>query len=178
MGVQLKKPLLAMLAAIGPLASGAADATEQAGDVLSYALPAGTLAIELWRGEKTGALQFVESFAVTMTATEILKRTTHVERPDHSNDESFPSGHASRAFAAATYVHRRYGFADAWPLYVLSTYVGYTRVQANRHRWTDVVGSTAVAAASSWWLVEPKSMSVSVSMDGRTFFVAWCLPVP
>lgn len=178
MGVQLQKPLLALLAALGSLASGAAGASEQAGDVLSYALPAGTLAVELWRGEKAGALQFAESFVVTMAATEILKRTTHVERPDHSNDQSFPSGHASRAFPAATYVHRRYGFADAWPLYALSTYVGYTRVQADRHRWTDVAGSAAVAAASSWWLVQPKSASVSVSMRGRGVFVAWSVPIP
>lgn len=174
----LKTSLLVLLAAIGHFAPGAAVAAEHAGDALSYALPAGTLAFELWRGDKAGALQFTEAFVVTMAATEILKPTTHVERPDHSNDRSFPSGHASRAFSAATYVHRRYGFADAWPLYALSTYVGYTRVRTDRHRWTDVAGSAAVAAASSWWLVQPKSSSVSMATDGRTIFVAWSVPIP
>jgi len=116
-----------------------------------------TLGTELLRGEHDGALQYTESLAVTLLGTEVLKRTTHVERPDHSNDESFPSGHASRAFSAATYVHRRYGLEPALPLYLLGTYVGYTRVQARQHRWADVAGSAALSAAASWWLVEPRS---------------------
>jgi membrane-associated phospholipid phosphatase len=132
------------------------DAVREAGDVISVAMPVATLGVELWRGERVGARQFTESFVVTLAATEVLKRTTHVERPDGSSDESFPSGHASRAFASATYVHRRYGMQYAWPLYGLATYVGYTRVVAERHRWGDVAGSAAVAALSSWWLVDPR----------------------
>ncbi|HJW10226.1 MAG TPA: phosphatase PAP2 family protein, partial [Albitalea sp.] len=68
----------------------------------------------------------------------------------------FPSGHAVNAFAAATYVHRRHGLRYAWPLYAAATYVGYTRVHANRHRWGDVIGSAAIAGAMTWWLVDPK----------------------
>src|SRR5437867_9820701 len=111
---------------------------------------------DLVRGHRL-MMQYTESLAVTLLGTEVLKRTTHVERPDHANDQSFPSGHASRAFSAATYVHRRYGLEPALPLYVLGTYVGYTRVQARRHRWADVAGSAAVSAAASWWLVQPRS---------------------
>ncbi|HEX6019677.1 MAG TPA: phosphatase PAP2 family protein [Burkholderiaceae bacterium] len=145
-------------------AVASSDATREAGDVLSVAMPVATLGVELWRGERTGALQFTESFVVTVAATELLKRTTHVERPDGTNDQSFPSGHASRAFASATYVHRRYGWQHAWPLYGLATYVGYTRVASDRHRWADVAGSAAVAALSSWWLVDPKQPATT-SLD-------------
>lgn len=99
----------------------------------------------------------------------MLKRTTHVERPDRSNDESFPSGHASRAFSAATYMHRRHGFESAWPLYLAATYVGYTRVHEGRHRWGDIVGSAAVSAAATWWLVDPKD-------DGRVSVVPMFSP--
>src|SRR5437899_2273767 len=67
----------------------------RAGDLLSYAIPAVTLGTELLRGERDGALQYTEALAVTLLGTEVLKNTTHVERPDHSNDKSFPSGHAS-----------------------------------------------------------------------------------
>jgi len=155
----MRRTVAALSAAV--LVAGAAradsDAERQAGDVLATAMPLATLGVELWRGETTGAKQFAESFLVTVAATEVLKRTTHVERPDGSNDESFPSGHASRAFASATYVHRRYGWQHAWPLYGLATYVGYTRVVSDRHRWADVAGSAAVAALSSWWLVEQKA---------------------
>jgi membrane-associated phospholipid phosphatase len=143
------------LAAACPAAHGA-DATRRAGDVLSYALPAGVLAYELWRDDRQGAWQFGTSFLATQAATEVLKRTTHVERPDRSDDQSFPSGHASRAFAAAAFVHRRHGFDAAWPLYAAATYVGYTRVHANVHRWGDVAGSAALSVASAWWLATPR----------------------
>jgi len=119
-------------------------------------MPAAVVAYELWRGDDEGLWQFGKSWAVTLGATEVLKRTTHVERPDGSDDMSFPSGHASNAFAAATYMHRRHGIAQAWPWYVAATYVGWTRVQADRHRWADIVGSAAVAGLSSWWLVTPE----------------------
>lgn len=131
------------------------DEHRRAGDVLRFALPAGVVAYELSRGDTEGTWQFGKSWAVTLIATEALKRTTHVERPDRSNDESFPSGHASHAFAAATYMHRRHGIEEAWPWYVAATYVGWTRVHAGRHRWGDVVGSALLAGASSWWLVKP-----------------------
>jgi len=131
------------------------DNHRRAGDVLRFAMPVGVAAYKIWRGDKEGAWQFGKSWAVTLGATEVLKRTTHVQRPDRTNDESFPSGHASHAFAAATYMHRRHGIEEAWPWYVAATYVGWTRVHANRHRWGDVAGSAVLAGASSWWLVEP-----------------------
>jgi len=145
------------LSACGSAVADGSSGQTRAGDVLSYAIPVVTLGAELLRGERDGALQYTEALAVTLLGTEVLKSTTHVERPDHSDNKSFPSGHASRAFSAATYVHRRYGLEPALPLYVLGTYVGYTRVQARRHRWADVAGSAAVSAAASWWLVQPRS---------------------
>ncbi|MCV2371305.1 phosphatase PAP2 family protein [Roseateles oligotrophus] len=120
-------------------------------------MPAATLAYALWQEDYPGAWQFAGSFTLTLAATEVLKRSTRVTRPDQSNDQSFPSGHAARAFASATYLHRRYGFEQAWPSYLLAGYVGYTRVEANRHRWTDVLGAAAVAGVSSWWLVDPSN---------------------
>jgi len=145
--------------------------------VLATAMPLATLGVELWRGEYTGAKQFTASFLVTVAATEVLKRTTHVERPDGTNDESFPSGHAARAFSSATYVHRRYGFGDAWPLYALATYVGYTRVVSERHRWADVVGAAGISALSSWWLVDPEEAQPVVALTRRGVFVAWNIPL-
>jgi hypothetical protein len=131
------------------------DEHRRAGDVLRFAMPVGVVAYELWSGDNEGLSQFGKSWIVTLGATEVLKRVTHVQRPDRSDDLSFPSGHASHAFAAATYMHRRHGIDQAWPWYVGATYVGWTRVQANRHRWVDIAGSAALAGALSWWLVSP-----------------------
>ena len=170
----------ALLLVLPLLAHAGNDAERRAGDVLSYALPVATLGTELWRGDRQGAWQFAESFVVTVTATELLQRTTGVERPDHSNDRSFPSGHAARAFAAATYVHRRHGLESAWPLYALATYVGYTRVQANRHRWADIAGAAGVAALSSGWLVDRRGERATLAVDvapGGTLWLGWSMPL-
>lgn len=170
--------LVAALLALPGGAVAASEGERRAGDVLSYALPAATLGVEWWRGDRTGVIQFSESFVATLAVAEVLKRTTGVERPDGSNDQSFPSGHAARAFAAATYVHRRHGFQTAWPLYAIATYVGYTRVQAKRHRWTDVVGAAAVSGAMSWWLVSPDDRpGASVALTHHSVFVHWNVPL-
>ena len=136
-------------------AAADSDGHRRAGDVLRFAMPAAVAGYEWWRGDDEGLWQFGKSWAVTVGATEVLKRVTHVERPDGSNDRSFPSGHASNAFAAAIYMQRRYGIGQAWPWYAVATYVGWTRVDIKRHRWADIAGSAALAGASSWWLVMP-----------------------
>lgn len=137
------------------LASGAAagDEARRAGDALRYAMPAGVVVHALWRDDDEGLWQFGKAWAATTVATEALKRSTHVQRPDGSDDLSFPSRHASDAFAAASYMHRRHGIDRAWPWYVAAAGVGWTRVQARRHRWEDIAGSAVLASASSWWLV-------------------------
>jgi len=126
----------------------------RAGDVLENALPAAAAMVELWRGDHEGLGQFGGSYVATLLGTQALKKGLDVRRPD-GGVESFPSGHAAKAFAAATYMHRRHGWDAAWPWYAAGAYVGWTRVNANRHRWIDVAGSLGLAAASSWSLVEP-----------------------
>jgi membrane-associated phospholipid phosphatase len=141
------------LASASALASVAGE--RRAGDTLSLALPLGTLAVEAWRGDWQGAWQLTQTFALTTGVTEVLKNTTGVTRPDGSDDRSFPSGHAARAFSAATYVHRRHGWPTALPLYVAATYVGHTRVQARRHRWSEVAVAAGLAYGFASWRVHP-----------------------
>lgn len=152
-GIRRAATVLALCAATS---SSWADGNKRAGDVLSWAMPAGVAAYELVQGEREGALQFGKAFAVTLGAAAVLKHTVHEERPDHSDNDAFPSGHAARAFSAATYVHRRYGVESALPMYLAATYVGWTRVHADQHRWGDVLGGAALSAAATWWLVDPK----------------------
>ena len=139
------------------------------GDQLSWALPAGTAAVELWRGDTQGAWQLAQTFVLTTGATELLKKTTGVTRPDGSNDQSFPSGHAARAFSAAAYVQRRHGLSAAWPLWLGATYVGHTRVEARRHRWGDVAAAAAIAWGVARWRVDalPKDSHVWLGPDAQ-----------
>lgn len=142
------------LALSAPLALADVDRERRLGDQLSLALPLGTAAVELWRGDREGAWQLAQVFVLTTGTTELLKRATDVQRPDRSDTKSFPSGHAARAFSAAAYVQQRHGWQAAWPLWLGATYVGHTRVQADRHRWADVAGAAALAWGMARWRVE------------------------
>jgi membrane-associated phospholipid phosphatase len=112
----------------------------------------------------TAALQLTESIVAAQAATELLKRTVHEERPNRSDDLSFPSGHASGAFSGAMFVHKRYGWKAAIPPYIMAGVVGWSRVQARAHYWHDVLGGAAVSALFTWVLVDSEN-SLSVSAD-------------
>lgn len=143
---------------------------ESVGSFLATAMPVATLGTELYRGDREGAWQYALTFTTATVSTEVLKHMIHSERPDGSDNQSFPSGHATRAFSAAAYVRERHGLEAAAPLYLTALYVGYTRVNADRHRWTDIAGAAFVAEAAAAWLVKRAHTSqvvVSPAFDQR-----------
>lgn len=80
--------------------------------------------------------------------TDVIKDASDRQRPNGENDKSFPSGHASQSFAAATLasanVHRAWGdshaarWADAG-LYTAASLTAYARVEAEKHHPSDVL---------------------------------------
>jgi hypothetical protein len=88
-------------------------------------------------------MDLLEALTVNAAITESLKHLTHRERPDGSDNFSFPSGHASGTFAFATAFERHLGWKGAVPAYILASYVAMSRLPANAHWLSDVVfGST------------------------------------
>ena len=81
----------------------------------------------------------------------VLKRTTGNSRPDNSyNTHSFPSGHTSQAFVAATFLHREYGHVSPWYSvtgYCMATTVGAMRMLNRRHWFNDVTVGAAMGIA-------------------------------
>lgn len=137
------------------LAGGAAYAdSEAAGDVLRVALPAAAFAVTVRRHDRDGRRQFYRSFAANVGATLLLKAAVDDERPDGSDDDAFPSGHASMAFQAAGFLHRRYGARKAWPAYVLAGFAGWSRIDADEHDEADVLAGAALGAASAFLLAD------------------------
>lgn len=89
-----------------------------------------------------------------MGATWLLKEAVDKERPDGTDDDAFPSGHASMAFQSAAFIHRRYGIRTAWPAYALATATGWTRIDADEHDEADVLAGAALGIAASFLLTD------------------------
>ena len=112
---------------------------------------------------------FANSLGWTLAATDWIKVLVHRKRPvlytsdataaaaDRNNQRSFPSGHASIAFAAATsYLvmaqrerlpHRG---RNAALLYMGAVGVSVLRVAAGKHFPTDVLGGAALGTGIGW----------------------------
>jgi membrane-associated phospholipid phosphatase len=78
-----------------------------------------------------------------------IKFTVRRERPDGSNQQSFPSGHAASGFAAAAVLARHYGWKAAVPAYLGATYIAAARVHDNRHYVSDVTFGAAMGIAAA-----------------------------
>lgn len=135
--------------------TGARKAVRTTGDVGAVLLPvAGLTAVLLqkdWQGLKQGVFSGVTTLGVTYALKYIVKK----ERPDHSDNHSFPSMHTSTSFAAAAFIQRRYGWQWGLPSYILSTYVGWTRVYGKKHDWWDVAAGAIIGAGSSYIFTRP-----------------------
>jgi hypothetical protein len=80
----------------------------------------------------------LDASIVNLGYTELLKVTVRRERPDGSNNQSFPSGHTSNAFALAAVAERHYGWKIGVPAYLLAGVVGVSRLQQDKHWMSDV----------------------------------------
>jgi membrane-associated phospholipid phosphatase len=91
----------------------------------------------------------VRAQIVSQLWVQALKFTVQRERPDGSNDLSFPSGHAAGGFAAAAVLTRHYGWKAAIPAYLGATYIATARVHDNKHYLTDVAFGAAMGIAGA-----------------------------
>lgn len=127
-----------------------------AGDILVGTMP--TLALGstlIWKDGKKGTGQFSKSLVGAIAITYSLKLVIDKERPNGENNNSFPSGHTSIAFTSAAFVQKRYGWKYGVPAYILAGYVGYTRIEANKHDGWDVLAGAAIGIGMSYLFTKP-----------------------
>jgi len=89
-----------------------------------------------------------DSVLTSTLITEALKRIVREKRPDGSARTSFPSGHATAAFAVAT-MQANYHPKQALLWYGGATIIAASRVQLNRHYVHDVIAGAAVGYFTS-----------------------------
>lgn len=95
---------------------------------------------------------------MAVSVTEILKRSAKEERPDQSDDLSFPSGHTSVAFTNAALLYYEYKDSNLWYAgsgFLFATATGILRIANNRHYTSDVLAGAGIGLASglivSYW---------------------------
>jgi membrane-associated phospholipid phosphatase len=130
----------------------------------------GTYAVGRWRNQPKVAhlgMDLLQAQILSEIMIEPLKFAVHRERPDGSNHQSFPSGHASVTFATATVIERHLGWRKSVLGYAIASYVAMSRIHDNRHYLSDVVfgaavgtiaGRTVVHHAADYWAFSPVAM--------------------
>lgn len=108
------------------------------------------LVVPTVRSDWQGLRQAAYSMGLAEGVSTLGKSVIHVQRPDNSNNNSFPSGHTAMAFASATTLHRRYGWEIGAPAYAVATLTATARVAARKHHWYDVAAGAAIGMGSGW----------------------------
>ena len=94
------------------------------------------------------SLRAADSLLTSTVITEALKRIVREKRPDSDERTSFPSGHATAAFAIASMqAHFHPNQAILW--YAGATIIAASRVKLRRHRIHDVVAGAAVGVLTT-----------------------------
>ena len=128
------------------------------------------------------AVNTIASVGVAYVGKTALKAMVKEERPDHSDNKSFPSGHTAMAFAAARSIDKEFRKESIWiPIagYAAATAVGIERVANDRHHWYDVVAGAAVgygAAELTWYLSDKllgSGSKVALTTTGQTVDVTY-----
>jgi len=98
------------------------------------------------------------SYLITGITVESLKRIIKEERPDRSNNQSFPSGHTATAFMGAEFLWREYKDVSPWigiTGYAVAAGTGFFRMYNNKHWLTDVIAGAGFGILSTkigYWL--------------------------
>ncbi len=136
----------------------AKSSLEKSGDIIHLLLPAAAFGASIIiEDDYQGSWQLIKSGVVSRVAVEGLKYGIDKDRPDGSGDDSFPSGHTADSFAAATFIQQRYGWTWAIPAYIGATFVGYSRVESDKHYIEDVITGAAIGIISGLYFTEPYS---------------------
>ncbi|MCF0160950.1 MAG: phosphatase PAP2 family protein [Bacteroidaceae bacterium] len=105
-----------------------------------------------------------------------LKLVVHENRPDGSDDDSFPSGHTAVVFMGAEHIRAQYGGWYGAAAYTVATGVAFLRMYNRKHWLTDVMagaGAGILCARVGYWLLplERKLLHLKTKSTGSSMVV-------
>jgi hypothetical protein len=113
-----------------------------------------------------------DTMVFTALTTIALKGIFNRERPDGEDHLSFPSWHASSTFGNATVLAEYYGWKAAIPAYLVAVFVGWSRIEDNKHFVSDVVAGAAIGciyghAVSSYMKRKADRIAIEPTMTDK-----------
>jgi membrane-associated phospholipid phosphatase len=121
----------------------ASDFASGTGNIIYLGAALGLPLLADGKDGRNHALRTADAIGTSLLLTEGLKSLVREKRPDSDAHDSFPSGHATAAFAAATAesgLHPKQ--APLW--YLGATLISYSRVRLHRHYDRDVVAGALI----------------------------------
>jgi membrane-associated phospholipid phosphatase len=109
-----------------------------------------------------------ESLLISTVLVTGLKNVVHRERPDGSNDQSFPSGHTIIAFCIGPVVEKYWGLEAGIAAYGLGTLTALARVEGEHHYLSDTFAAAALGiVVGNAVIYTPKDVSVGLGPQGQ-----------
>jgi membrane-associated phospholipid phosphatase len=110
------------------------------------------LGIESKNNFKNKTTLVILSGTIAYTTTSLVKGIVDKQRPNERDFKSFPSGHATIAFAGAEIINQEYGHLSPWYSiagYTLASATSVLRIYNNEHWFSDVVAGAGVGVLST-----------------------------
>ena len=145
----MRSALAAILLVLAGTGSAFAGTSESVGTDVAIALPLIAGGITFAKDDWKGGFQLGVDTVVTVGLAYGLKHVIREERPDKSDFKSMPSDTSALAFAPAQFLWDRYGWEYGLPAYAAATFVGWSRVDAQKHHWYDVAASAGISFGMS-----------------------------
>ncbi len=111
----------------------------------------------VWQKDWQGLKELFTTQVSVALITVFLKNMVGRLRPNGADNHSFPSGHSSAAFTAASYVHQRYGLDKALIPYMCASVIGCVRVYKQAHFPSDVFVGAGIGILTAYNMVTQKS---------------------
>jgi membrane-associated phospholipid phosphatase len=99
----------------------------------------GWISLQPWNKTFSQVELLATSALTTAVVTEVIKITTHRERPNGAGYKSLPSGHTSSSFSLAANLDEIYGHKVGIPAYLMAAFVASSRINDNKHYLSDTV---------------------------------------